>query len=324
MHKKGNLINISGGAIRFAYLIFSFTFLLNFITPTIVTGVSSGSIIAFCYVCGKLKRATFLAYKSHQSDLIFSRKNKPYGKIAGFSIFAIWKILKGKSFAGIMDNLEENLRHTVTPTDFKNYQNNLNSPDCWLMSIDDETHEEVCVNIKDKAVNYEQAISLVMGSSAISPTVKSYLFKSKKIIDGGHRHHSAGSWLMEHTDVLSKVKKCFTIWARVSPKDYNKVPAQKVDNFFRRLLNIISIFIREISLNDEFKEKALCEDNKVKHVSIYAGFPIISTYEITKAQILKGYRLSELEVKRALRSRSDKNKLTYLTKKKHIKQKSNV
>ncbi len=308
--KKGILINVSGGAIRFVYLAYAFyNLLLKGVSPTAVSGVSAGSFIVFAFCCGRLREALDIANKTHDPRQIFSKKNQPFGKISGFSISALIKIVSGKGYAGVMDNLEKNLRKTISEEDFEEYQQDNNRPDCFIMCINEETHSEVLINLKDSRVKYEDAINIVMGSAAISPTTKPYKLRSDLIhplntgsvilIDGGHRHVSAGSYVLEN-ELAGDLNECYTILSRNSKDQYNSVSKQNVKSFFNRLLNITSIFVREVSINDEYKEIEECRKRGVKHFNIYCGFPVVSTYEITENQVSLAPKLAREAVNEAL------------------------
>lgn len=309
--KKNILINISGGAIRFVYLAYAFASLIaKGIKPTALSGVSAGSFIVFAYCCGKFGEAMKIADKTHDPRQIFSKINQPFGKISGFSIWALLKIVSGKGYAGVMDNLEKNLRKTVTENDFKIYQNIRSRPSCFIMAINSETHEEVLINLHDERVTYEDAINIVLGSAAISPTTKPYKIRAELVdpprkgefitlIDGGHRHVSAGSYILEN-EIAGPLEECYTIWSRNDKDEYNSVAPQNIKSFFNNLLNITSIFVREISLNDEYKEEQECSKRDIKHTNINCGFPVISTYEISKEQVKTAPQLSKEAVERAL------------------------
>ena len=301
------IINISGGAIKFIALIVAFFRLVQLgIKPKVVTGVSSGSIIAFLYVCGKLKEGMEMAAKSHSRRIIFSIFNDPVGPISGLSISAIIKLLSGKPYIGVMDNLEKNLRKIVDKNDFYSYARNTERPDCFILAVDEDTQEQVVFNLKD--LDYEQALSMVIGSSSIAPNIKAREVTIKgrkyKLNDGGHRDHSAGAYCLANGIIdPKKVKECITIFSRPRPDVYNQASTKDTSNYILRLINfVISTFIRETSLNDEAMEKSIMGD---RYSPIYLDYFTNSTYDITKEEIQKGREIADKAVRNYLESKKD-------------------
>ena len=90
------LINVSGGAIKFISLISSFKRLLEKgVDPSVVSGCSSGAIVCLLYVCGKIDEGLVIARKTSDISIIYSKKNSPLGKIAGFSLRALIRLVMG-------------------------------------------------------------------------------------------------------------------------------------------------------------------------------------------------------------------------------------
>lgn len=287
------LINISGGAIKFIALIACFRKLINSgIKPKAVSGVSSGAIIALFYVCGKLDEAYKLAKQSHDRRMIFSRKNDPVGNIGGFSIHAIWKIITGKSYAGVMDNLEKNIRSVITPEVFSKYKSDINNTDCWILSVDEKTSAKVLVNLK--YLQYESAIRHVIGSSSIAPLIKpsevSHKSTFHKLNDGGHRDHSAGGEVL----MRNTFNRCITIFSRPGIEEYQDQEVGKNNNFINRLLNFtVKTFNKEISINDEHREFELCKKMNCEYQPVYLESFVSSNYDITTEQIQRGIYIGE-------------------------------
>ncbi len=294
------LVNISGGAIKFIALISAFKQLLHTgVKPKALSGVSSGSIIAFLYVCGRLDQGLTLARRSHDIRLIFSRKNQPVGKLAGFSIQAIWKIIRGRNYIGIMDNLEKNIRSICSTKDFWNYKENPDAPDCYILAIDETTGRHIVQNIKH--LSYNGAIDLVIGSSSIAPTIKAREFEGWLLNDGGHRGHSAGAYLLRNNyqRIKERIDTCFTIFSRPDPETYNNQPLGQFNNFFKRLLGFtIPVSVKETSLNDEYVEREECEEAGFHYIPIYIPkFTEDTSYVASKEEIKKGESLGISAVK---------------------------
>jgi predicted patatin/cPLA2 family phospholipase len=289
------MINISGGAIKFIAMIACLRRLVyGGVQPKVVSGVSSGAMIAFLYVCGRLEEGYEMAQKSHDRRLIFSKGNDPVGKISGLSWSAIWKLIRGYNFIGVMDNLERNLRAIVSELDFEMFKNK--GIDCWILSVDEKSRKQVAVNLR--YLGYYEALDHVIGSSSIAPTIKARdtLMNGVRLQlnDGGHRDHSAGGFLLRNGYVKGKLNEVITIWSRLEPEKYKNEGGADTSTFLKRIMNfVISTFIRETSLNDEYMEKEECENKGMKYSPIYLDRFTSSTYDITEKEIEKGIKIGE-------------------------------
>lgn len=283
------ILNISGGAIKFVAMASCFTRLVSKgFKPDVISGVSSGAILAFFYVCGRLDEAYELSKKSYDKRVIFSRKNDPTRLFV-----QIRNIIKGRNYFGVMDNLETNIKKIVSQTDFYYYRDH--GIDCYIMSVDEFNGEQVLVNIKD--LSYQDAIDHVIASSSIAPTVKSKRVNhdgvTRLLNDGGHRDHSAGAYILTNK-IVNNIKECVTIFSRPSPFRYKESMVGDTSTFFKRLVNFtINTFIRETSLNDEYQEKEECENIGAKYSPIYLDSFTQSTYGISKQEIKKGIKIGE-------------------------------
>ena len=292
------LINISGGAIKLIALISCLRELINKgIKPASVSGVSAGSIIAFCYVCGKLEEAMDIARKSHDIRVIFSKRNDPTRRFN-----QIRNLLLGRNYLGVMDNLERNLRKIVSREDFEYYKENV-PIDCWILSVNEKNQEQVVVNLKH--FSYDQALDHVIGSASIAPMIvaRKTLISGKLVLlnDGGHRDHSAGAYLLKNRYIRNH-SECITLWSRPKPTVYTRVSEKDVGNFFKRLSNFtISTFVREVSLNDEHIEADECEESGMKYSPIYTDYFTDSTYEITPDQTKRGEQIGVNAARKYLR-----------------------
>jgi predicted patatin/cPLA2 family phospholipase len=294
------LINISGGAIKLIALISCLQELVRSgVKPKTVSGVSAGSIIAFCYVCGKLDEAMEIARKSHDIRVIFSKLNDPTRLFN-----QIRNLILGKNYLGVMDNLERNLRKIVTREDFEFYTENV-PINCFILSVNERNQKQVVVNLKD--LPYNAAIDHVIGSASIAPMIvarKTIMNHGLvELNDGGHRDHSAGAYLLKNR-YIKKHKECITIWSRPEPDVYSSVSPKDVSNFFKRLSNFtISTFVRELSLNDEYQEKDECEEQGLIYSPIYTDYFTDSTYNITPEQVKQGEQIGRTAARKYLRDR---------------------
>lgn len=293
------LINISGGAIKFIGLVACLRELVKKgIVPSTITGVSSGAIISFCYACGKLEQAYEIGKKTDNIRIIFSRKNDPTRILN-----VIRNLILGRNYIGVMDNLEKNIRQVVTKYDFDRYKHGIDSIDCFILSVNEIDGTEVLVNLKD--LEYDQAIDHVIGSSSISPTVKSRKTilrgVAMNLIDGGHRDHSAGANTLRAAE--NKFDECLTIWSRDKKSKYIKERLNDVSNLFDRIMNsVIPTFIKEVSINDEYEERSLCQKLGVRYYPIYLKKFHSSTYKISKKEIANGINIGVTAAKKHIQN----------------------
>ena len=281
------LINISGGAIKLVGLLACFREIVKTgYVPKYVSGVSAGAIIAFCYACGRLDEAFELAKRSSDRRVIFSWANDPVGSISGFSLPAIWKLIRGKNYLGVMDNLEKNIRSIVSSKDFRAYRSDDRKPSVFVSMVNESTGVRRIVNLK--LCSYEDAISCVIASASIAPTIKSRRINGVEYNDGGHRDSSAGGPLLEGL-LVPGIEECITIWSRPDRDTFNRQKIGKTSSFFNRLINFtIGVFLKESSLNDEYKESELCKEAGVEYSPIYLDDFASSTYDIEDEEIQEG------------------------------------
>lgn len=283
------LVNISGGAIKLVGMMACFRrLIMSGVKPNHLTGVSAGAIIGFFYVCGRLEEAFQLAQQSYDRRLIFSRKNDPVGKISGLSASAILKILRGKNYIGEMDNLEKNIRKIISRGDFANFVNSKTAPSFHVAVVSEGTGKTELINIW--RCDYDEAISAVIASASIAPTIKARKLFGEFYNDGGHRDSSAGGHMLKTKNL--DINECITIWSRPDKETYSKEVIGSTSNFMGRLINFtIGVFLRESSLMDEYVEENECEEQGIKYSPIYLPKFVNSTYDITEEEVIEGVRI---------------------------------
>lgn len=284
---KKYLVNISGGGIKFVGLLSAFIELIDSgITPKKVSGVSAGAIVCLLYFTGRLQEGQIISRNLDKGKTIFSKRNNP-ANIWG----VILKLIRRKNYIGIMDNLEKNIRKVVSKNDFRNAVKN-SDVDCYIHCVDEQTQKQVTFNIRQ--LSYEEAISAVIGSATISPIIKTRKCVIQgdqyNLIDGGHRDSSAGSYLLKE-NVVTDFDEVITIWSRSNPDKHNETTKTDVGNFFKRLVSVMTVFLREGSLNDEYQEIQESQRLGKTHYSIYVKMSSKGSYSITKDQILDGERI---------------------------------
>jgi len=291
---KNVAISISGGAIKLIALITSFIELLNNnVRPKCGVGVSAGSIIWFLFACRRLDEGLELARKSHDIRIIFSLLRSPITRKGGISFWALFRQLGGKPYLGKFDNLEKNIRSICSEKDYNtNYLHNNDSIPIYICFVEKETRKSRIVNLQN--VSYDQAISIVMASASAYPTVAPVkIFDGSRYIlgiDGGHKEHSAGSLLLEkeyNTSETLNLTELITIWSRDSPGKYLGEYIKDNDKNFINALESTTIraSLEETSVNDEYKEKELCENLGIDYYPIYIRKFTDESFVITKSQI---------------------------------------
>lgn len=302
---KRYFVNVSGGGIRFFSLLVAFMQLVyGGINIVACSGVSAGAIVVWLYFCSSMTKGYDMAKKTYSRRVIFSYFKDPIGKVSGVSFWAIILSLLRirKNYLGEMDNLEKNMRKIVTKSEWKGILKN-NKIDCFIHCVDELTHEAVSFNLKD--LDYDQAISVVIGSASIAPVIKAreVVINGRRylLVDGGHRDSSAGSFLLKNK-IVSDFDECVTVWSRGNIEDHKTTKNVDTGNLFKRLINFtIGSSLRESSINDEYQEAKECEALGKKYSPIHVKTNVSDTYSITKKQLKEGEQIAINKVKEYLK-----------------------
>lgn len=275
-----NLLNISGGATKISGLMASARTITEKIgyRPTIITGVSSGSILALVVAMGKYEQAEKVLKNLSLSTFM---RVSPVTKSGKLSLAAYWRILTGKNSLGVQD-IPYVLSQIITREDFAEYQDiRKRYPDVYVIAVNAKTGRETGWNVK--YMKYETYLHCVAASCAIPVYTQPITIYGNTYYDGGLRNHAGGAWYLKTHQ--REVKQSVTIYSRPAERDYSS-DGPALNNLFQVLSATISIFNIDVSLNDEMLEKAICQERGIKHTSIHLPIVTKNLYD-TDAKTLR-------------------------------------
>jgi len=249
-------LGISGGGFKISGLAGGVIELLDSgISPDVISGISSGSILTFV-LCGSSSPRSVIednAIGFNSSD-VFSRS--PFNKRGGLRVSSI---INGifKNYFTKQDRLYTLLSGYVSETEWEYYRDSKYSPDGIIMSVDLIRGSREIVNLKD--YNYKDAIGLVIASCSIPVYVNPIYFKEMVLVDGGIRNHILTEWILD----AYNIKESYSIFSRSS--DFKKYTTkEKLKTLPQVLIRTIEIMENEISKGDE-----LLADLKAAKKGIY-------------------------------------------------------
>jgi len=281
-------LGISGGGFSIPGLAGAFEQIVNSgYKPDIVSGVSSGSILAFVY-CGatdplKLFREETVGFNA---DVAF--KHPPMAKNGLPTIRSIWNLIT-KNYLASQDNLEITLRKYVSEEEWNVYRNDEAAPECLIMAVDFLTGARRKYNLKE--AEYEDAIQMVRASSSIPVFADPVEFDGDYLYDGGVRNHIATEWILENYNISETV----SVFNR--PADFTKyVDQSELTGTLSILMRTLLIMEYEISKSDERLADLIAKEKGIKSTNIYLPTLLKDTYD---ADIQKQILLYEAGIENA-------------------------
>ena len=186
MHPKSyhTILNISGGATKIPGLFGGAKAILENDKPDLITGISSGAILAVPLALGLFADIEKVVLNLSMNDMFVVN---PYTKNNKISITGLWRILRGKPSVGT-SNIIHTLKKLITPEIFDIYKYG-EFPDVEIGVVDFVTGEMLYYKIKD--LNYTDYLSLTLASSSIPIIHAPVYVKDKILYDGGVREHIA-------------------------------------------------------------------------------------------------------------------------------------
>lgn len=292
------LLNISGGATKISGLLASAKTLVERIgyKPTVITGVSSGSILALIIALNKYEQAEKVLSRLSLSTFM---SQSPVNKDGKLTLTAYWRILTGKNSLGVQD-IPGVLKEIITREDFHEYcDTRKNYPDVYILAVNARTGREVGWNVK--YMTYERYLQCVAASCAIPVFTQPIEIELEQYYDGGLRNHAGGAWAIKN--LKREFSKSVTIYSRPAEENFTATP-EHLTNLIKVLSATISIFNVDVSLNDEAVEKLLCRERGIKHVPIHLPIMTKNLYD-TDAKRLR--ELANLATQETVRQWSQHN-----------------
>lgn len=260
---------------------------------TVVCGVSAGGILASFYAMDLLDDVYYQMLDLKLSD-IFSYTNRPVNSKGKITPFALLKIIQGKPYIGVMDNLETTIKSFITKDVFDRYVRSRYAPDCFVGMLNATTTEIVTVNIK--STGYEAAIKSILASAAMPLFTKGIEIFGSTYYDGALKDHTVALNVLK-SDNDYRFKSVINVFAR--PK--NQKQHVHHGNIISLLSNVvIGSFQEEISKDDDLLTQQYCKEKGYIYSPIYIDRYISHYFDTSKNKI--GYELGVKAVKEQLKN----------------------
>jgi len=280
------ILNISGGATKISGLLAKAEFIINVVgyKPDIITGVSSGAILALPIALGKwveIKETVF----NLTLDKIFD--NKPVKNNGKLSLNGVLRVILGKSSFGTQNNLYKLLINHVSEEEFNNWKLDKNKPNVYIGVTNYNNGIFEIINLKN--VSYLKALDYIVASASIPLTVEGVEINGKFYYDGGIFHHSCAVPMMEQ--FTYSIKQSITIYSRPKEQDvynynFNMIDIAQVANRTQELM------VHGISKKGEKYEILLAEKYGILYKQVFCPSVMKSLYDTDKSRIMELYRKS--------------------------------
>lgn len=275
------ILNISGGATKISGLFGAAKAILKNTTVDLITGISSGAILAVPLALGLFDEIEELILNVSMEDMF---KINPY-KEDKISNRAILRVLFGKSSLGT-SNVANTLKSLISEERFNTYKTG-DYPDVEIGVVDYNTGEMLYYKVKELC--YDDYITLTVASTSIPIIYEPVNYKGRVLYDGGVREHIASIYTIENYDP----KTCYNVYSR--PKD-NKVltGSWKLSNILSVVDRTQQIQFTELEKRSDKYLELLLEKKNINVKSVYLPRIMQSLFDIDKERIkelyLEGYK----------------------------------
>lgn len=299
-------LGISGGGTKIAGLFGvaeSILYERNY-RPDIISGISAGALLSLPLALNKREEIKELVLNIELDTSFSVPPVKPGGKIRLWN--AIIKLITGKHYLGVQQNLESLLRRVVTEEEFTRYQEDDSLPACLVASVDFYTGKRFYINLK--TVSYEDFPRFVNASASLPVYTPGVAFNktitdfegvsstNDKLLlyDGGVRDHSPSAKILASSHPKFAVTETCTIFSR--PEEISQIldPGDFTPkNILKVLERFVDITTAEISKNDAYQEQEIItQKGIIDHGTFYLPKIMKGTYDVDKARIRLLYERS--------------------------------
>lgn len=272
-------IGLSGGASKIAGLQGALKYLMRDkgIRPRIISGVSSGALLALPAALGKFKELDKLVQEFTLDD-IFSKS--PYNKRNKISLRAILRAVRGKNSLGVMGNLEKTIRSLVSEKEFKDYKRDSKYARVVTMSVDFVTGKRVFAEAKN--LSYEDWIKHTMASAAIPGLAEPVLIDDMVLYDGSIRHHNISSYVMQTFAVSTN----YSIYSRPKDLSHLREKGRNPKDIVEAGGRSADIMLYQISKQDEIDERQIAIIKNIKYnYQIFVPSVLTGLFDIDKSKL---------------------------------------
>lgn len=248
----------------------SFELLIKGFKPDIISGVSSGAILAFIYTYADNPLLTIEDnITSFTSKDVFD--TRPINKKGRPTIRGIFNLIF-RGYFSKKTNLEKTLMRLVSEDEFNFNKFKINTPICLILCVDLLTGKRIVKNLSD--LTYREAISTVVASASIPIFTKPLKTDENVLVDGGVRNHILTPYVFQNYDI----KENWSIFSR--PYDFQKpIKENMIRNSMTTLIRTIEIMQFELSKSDEQISDLLAKKKGIKHHTIFIERLLDNVYQ---------------------------------------------
>jgi predicted acylesterase/phospholipase RssA len=294
-------LSISGGSTKIPFLAGAAITLMrdhNY-NPDIITGISSGALIALPLAMGLYDEVESLV-KNYTLDTIWD--NKPVNEEGKITLKGKLRAVTGEESLGTQRNIVNTLRTIIPRFMFTEYQNDPTMPIVYIGAVEYKTGKRVYQNLKE--CTYDDYLLYALASSSIPGFVEGvrdlnflhegYLIEGI-LYDGGTRDHIGSAWIM--SKLGKEITHHMSIFSR--PKDYNITDlCWEPKNITHPVMRALDIMMTEISKSDEALCDALCEKHGTENKKVYFPHVAESMYEYDKEKLTEWYDIGVVEAEK--------------------------
>jgi len=270
----------------------------------VVSGVSSGSIIAILWATGQLFREDVRDTILKMTLKTFFKRPpvKPNGK---FTTYALWQAITGAPALGDQSNLTKQLKKFITVRAWDEYVRNPGSPPVYVGCVDHVNGSRYYPNLKD--YDRLKAFDLVQASSSIPVFTAPVHLGGRKLYDGGNRDHSPTAYMM--AKFKNQIEQNITVYTRPKEPCIEPLGQEEAQNmsWLENFVRVVDVFNMETSKNDEFQENTFARKYKIKHDHIFLPSIMHSPYDVNHGRLYTLYKAGQVRAEDVLQKRNYKN-----------------
>jgi len=280
------VLNLSGGATKISGLLAKAEYIINVVgyKPDVITGVSSGAILALPIALGKwdeLKETIF----NLTLDKIFDKK--PVNGNGKLTLNAILRVILGKPSFGTQKNIYKLLIDNISEEEFNTWKKNKTKPNVFIGVTNYNSGSFELINLRD--VSYLTALDYIVASASIPLSVEAVEIKGKFYYDGGVLHHSCSVPMIEHFTYT--IKQSITIYSRPKDQDMYHYNFNMID-IAQVLTRTQELIVHQISKKGEKYEILLAEKYGITFKQVFCPSVMKNIYDTNKNRIIELYRKS--------------------------------
>lgn len=279
------IYNLSGGATKIGGLFAKSERIIKEYgyKPDIISGVSSGALLALPIALGKWDELKQLVLNVRLKDIF---DNPPVSKKGKITLRGLWRLIIGKPSLGTQNSLRATLSKIITESDFDKYING-HYPKVFIGVTNFNSGKFEMVSIYD--ATYEQYLDYAIASASIPFAVEGVEIGGEVYFDGGVLHHTCATELIRR--FKSKITHSITVFSRPRNLDTSYELFDQID--VTQVLKQYEFLVTNYtSVNDQITEKDLCAQYHIKNIQVFCPAVMKSLYDVDPARLKELYERS--------------------------------